>query len=206
MRIAVINEVSASTKNQDIIKALTSVGCADIYNVGMKNPEQLPELTYIHTGLMSALLLNAEAVDVVIGGCGTGQGYLNSVLQYPGVTCGLITNPLDAWLFSQINAGNCLSLALNKGYGWAGDINLEYIFREYFKDVPGAGFPAHRQQSQKESRELLGQISVNSHKSIEEILSVMNKSVLTAIAGSKDFMYLLETTDKGKKIAMQFFK
>ncbi len=42
-------------------------------------------------------------------------------MQYPGVSCGLIADPLDAWLFSMINAGNCISLALNKGYGWAGE-------------------------------------------------------------------------------------
>lgn len=42
--------------------------------------------------------------------------------------CGLIQSPLDAWLFGQINGGNCISLALNFGYGWATDINLWFVF------------------------------------------------------------------------------
>ena len=125
MRIAIINEVSASMKNADIIRALSPLD-AQIYNVGMASPEEKPELTYIHTGLMAAILLNAKACDIVVGGCGTGQGFLNSAMQYPNVFCGLITNPLDAWLFSQINGGNCVSLALNKGY-----LPLPYPFNRW---------------------------------------------------------------------------
>ena len=57
------------------------------------------ELTYIHTGLIAAAMLNIGAADMVVGGCGTGQGFMNSVMQYPNVVCGLILNPLDAFLF-----------------------------------------------------------------------------------------------------------
>ncbi|MGN0203525.1 MAG: RpiB/LacA/LacB family sugar-phosphate isomerase, partial [Coprococcus sp.] len=148
MRIAVINEVSASLKNADIIHALESTTDAEILNVGMKNPEQQPQLTYIHTSYMAAILLNTGACDFVVGGCGTGQGFLNAVLQFPNVFCGLITEPLDAWLFSQINGGNCISLPLNKGYGWAGDINLKYVFEKLFADPSGQGYPLERAESQ----------------------------------------------------------
>jgi ribose 5-phosphate isomerase RpiB len=44
---------------------------------------------------MTAILLNLKRVDFVVGGCGTGQGYLNSAMQYPGVFCGHILNDLD---------------------------------------------------------------------------------------------------------------
>jgi len=126
MKIAVINETSAGDKNKDIIAALDAFD-HEIFNVGMRKTGGDPELAYIDTGLLGALLLNTKRVDFVIGGCGTGQGFLNSVMQYPGVFCGHILNPLDAWLFVQINGGNCISLALNQGYGWAGDVNLKFI-------------------------------------------------------------------------------
>ena len=64
MRIAVINEVSAKQKNQDILLALDGHG-HEILNLGMRNDPSLPELTYIHTGLMSAILLNAAALEVL---------------------------------------------------------------------------------------------------------------------------------------------
>ena len=73
MRIAIINEVSAQQKNGDILKALESRG-HEVLNLGMTGNPNLPELTYIHTGLMTGILLNANAADFVVGGCGTGQG------------------------------------------------------------------------------------------------------------------------------------
>ena len=87
-----------------------------------------PELTYIHTGFLAAILLNLKRVDLVVGGCGTGQGFLNSVMQYPNVCCGLIQSPLDAWLFGQINGGDCISLGFHYGFCWAAEIHLEVIF------------------------------------------------------------------------------
>jgi ribose 5-phosphate isomerase RpiB len=169
MKIAVINEISAAARNADILKALAGRG-HEVLNLGNTGAEALHPLQYIHTGLMSALLLHLGAVDFVVGGCGTGLGFMNSVLQYPGVTCGHILSPLDAWLFARINAGNCISLALNQGYGWAGDINLNMIFDALFTTETGAGFPSHRAEPQKHSRQLLADISHVTHKSFTEIL------------------------------------
>ena len=172
MRIAVINEISAAARNADILKALAGRG-HEILNLGNTAADETPALQYIHTGLMSALLLHLGAVNFVVGGCGTGLGYLNSVLQYPGVVCGHILSPLDAWLFARINAGNCVSLALNQGYGWAGGINLKMIFDALFTPGTGTGYPAHRAEPQKKSREVLSQISITTHRSFAEILRAL---------------------------------
>ena len=110
MRIAVINETSAADRNADILAALDGRGHT-VINAGMVKTGAKPELTYIHTGLLAALLLNTGRADFVVGGCGTGQGFLNAAMQYPGVFCGHILTSLDAWLFAQINGGNCISLA-----------------------------------------------------------------------------------------------
>lgn len=188
MRVAVINEISASEKNPDILAALSEYPGLTVLNVGMTRPDEKPALTYIHTGLMAALLLNSGSCDLVVGGCGTGQGFLNSALQYPGVVCGLIESPLDAWLFSQINAGNCVSLALNKGYGWAGDLNLRLIFRELFRDAPGSGYPPARAASQRESRETLRRVSAATHRPISQILADLDPRILETVGGSKRFL------------------
>jgi ribose 5-phosphate isomerase RpiB len=137
-----------------------------------------PEITYIHTGLISAILLNLKRVDFVVRGCGTGQGYLNSVMQYPGVVCGHILNSLDAWLFTQINGGNCISLALNQGYGWAADVNLRFIFDRIFSVESGSGYPRHRQASQRESRETLEEVSRLAHRSFAETIDALPEEVL----------------------------
>ena len=177
MRIAVVNETSAADKNVDIVAALEGRGY-ELINAGMKKTGAKPELTYIHTGLISAILLNLKRVDFVVGGCGTGQGYLNSVMQYPGVFCGHILNSLDAWLFTQINGGNCISLALNQGYGWAADVNLRFIFDRIFSVESGCGYPRHRQASQRESRETLEEVSRLAHRPFAEIIAALPEEVL----------------------------
>ena len=55
---------------------------------------------------------------------------------------------------SQINGGNCVSLPLNKGYGWAGSI-IWSIFLKLFADPAGAGYPKERAKSQAMSRQTL---------------------------------------------------
>ncbi len=205
MKIAVVNEVSASHRNADILAALDGFD-HEIYNLGMTGPEQKPELTYIHTGMMAGILLNMKIVDFVIGGCGTGQGFLNSALQYPGVFCGLISDPLDAWLFSRINGGNCVSLPLNKGYGWAADINLRFVFEKLFEGEMGAGYPEHRKESQKLSRDKLKKISGDTHKSIYEILEISDREILEPLSRMNRFMELVgKQGSEGKDIG-KFFR
>ena len=93
---------------------------------------------------------------------------MNAVLQFPGTACGLLLDPVDAFLFSQVNAGNCISFALNKGYGGVGgDINLKYMLKELFAHPYGQGYPEARRE-----------LSALSHRSMEEILDVMDPIVL----------------------------
>ncbi len=192
MKIAVINETSAADKNADVMAALDGRG-HDIINVGMTKSGDTPELTYIHTGLLSALVLNLGKADLVIGGCGSGQGYLNSALQYPNVACGLIQTPLDAWLFGQINGGNCISLALLVGYGWAGDINLKFIFDRLFS-LPefGKGYPPHREESQQASRRMLEGISTGTHKSMADIVLALEDAVIHPVLNYPGVWELLD--------------
>lgn len=195
MRIAVLNEVSARSKNADILAALAEHAEHELINAGMSAEGDEPELTYIQTGLMAAILLGTKACDLVVGGCGTGQGFLNSAMQYPGVFCGLIVDPLDAWLFSQINAGNCISLPLNKGYGWAGDLNLKLIFREFFRDAAGAGYPAYRSDSQAQSRERLADISNKTHLDLGSIVLSLDDEILRPLKGCDAFLDLLHRAE-----------
>jgi ribose 5-phosphate isomerase RpiB len=186
VRIAVVSEISARDKNTLILEALQGLG-AEVHNIGMNPEGGGPELTYIHTGLMAGLALGTGAADFAVGGCGTGQGFLLSAMQYPGVICGHITEPLDAWLFSQINGGNCVSLALNKGFGWAGELNLRYIFEKLFCDPAGRGYPAHRSVSQRESRQTLLKINSLTHRSFAEILPSLDQDIRAAAFSHEPF-------------------
>jgi ribose 5-phosphate isomerase RpiB len=72
MIVAVINETSAADKNADILAALRDRNFT-VVNAGMQKSGVKPELTYIHTGLMAALLLNLKRVDFVVGGVVPGR-------------------------------------------------------------------------------------------------------------------------------------
>jgi ribose 5-phosphate isomerase RpiB len=191
MKIAVINEISAADKNADILKALAGRGY-EILNLGNTTGSDTPGLLYIHTGLMSAMLLNFNLVDFVVGGCGTGLGYLNSVMQYPGVFCGHLLTPLDAFLFARINAGNCVSLALNQGYGWAGDVNLRLIFDNLFTEEAGMGYPPQRAEPQRQARALLKQVSGATHRPMQELLAALPEDVLRPALTFPAFRPVLE--------------
>ena len=202
MKIAVINEISAMARNPDILAALKPAG-HEVYNLGMDPSKEQPELTYIHTGLMAAIVLNSGACEMVVGGCGTGQGFLLSSMQYPGVFTGLIETPLDSWLFSQINGGNCISLALNKGYGWAADINVKYIVERLFQDPHGQGYPPQRQESQRQSRKILTEISAAVHKPFVEAALSVSKPYLKDVLEFPGFSEFMSKTPSSKEMFEQ---
>jgi ribose 5-phosphate isomerase RpiB len=196
MNIAVVTEVSTVEKNKFIMDAVSGLGHS-VSNLGMIGSEGETELTYIHTGFISALLINSGVVDFVIAGCGTGQGFMNSVLQYPRIFCGLIESPLDAWLFQKINGGNCISLALNKGFGWAGNVNLQFIFQHLFAAKPGEGYPESRRVSQGQSRDLLKSVSTATHCSMLDIIDKLPVDLVsTAIQFPGIMGVLRKTSDK----------
>jgi ribose 5-phosphate isomerase RpiB len=205
MRIAIINETSAGNKNADVMAALEGRGHT-LINAGMKRNGEKPELQYYHTGLIAGILLNLHRVDFVVGGCGTGQGFFTASVQYPGVFCGHILTPLDAWLFAQINGGNCISLTLNQDYGWAGDVNLKLIFDALFSVEFGAGYPEHRKVPQKESRETLVEISRATHKPFAQILTSLPEKVIRPVMeypGMKELIDIESVSDPELKAAFQ---
>lgn len=187
MKIAVINEVSTRAKNKDVLAGLNKLDL-EVINVGMSDEPAANDLSYIHTGFMAGVVLNFGLADMVIGGCGTGQGFLISAMQYPNVYCGLIIDPVDAFLFSQINAGNCISLPMNKGYGWAGELNLAYIFEKLFIKEPGSGYPPERAEFQNISRNLLKSVNQATHKTFEQTLFAMDQSIIKTALAHKPFL------------------
>ena len=159
MKIALMMENSQAAKNPIILNELTSVADAlghDVFNVGM-NSEADHHLTYVHLGIMGAILLNAKAVDFVISGCGTGQGAMMSLNAHPGVFCGYCIDPSDAFLFNQVNNGNALALPFAKGFGWGAELNARYIFEKALTGERGAGYPVERKEPQVRNAGILAE-------------------------------------------------
>ena len=144
MKIAVINENSQAAKNELIVSTLKKVVEPmghEVFNYGMYAADDKAQLTYVQNGILAAILLNSGAADFVITGCGTGEGAMLACNSFPKVLCGHIESPLDAYLFSQVNDGNCVALPFAENFGWGGELNLQYIFEKLFCAPGGGGDP-----------------------------------------------------------------
>ena len=129
MKIALINENSQAAKNAAIEAALKKVVEPmghTVFNYGMYSASDDVSLTYVQCGILAAILLNSGAADYVITGCGTGEGAMLACNSFPGVICGHVEDPVDAYTFAQVNDGNCVAMPFAKGCGWGMELNWEY--------------------------------------------------------------------------------
>ena len=169
MRIALINENSQGAKNAMIEHALKKVvepmGFV-VDNYGMYTAEDEAQLTYVQVGILAAVLLNSGAADYVITGCGTGEGAMLACNSFPGVICGHVEDPLDAYTFAQINDGNAIAIPFAKGFGWGGDLNLEYIFEKLFCEESGQGYPRERAVPEQRNKRILDEVKKVTYQDI----------------------------------------
>ena len=194
MRIALINENSQAAKNSIIEKALRKVVEPmgfEVKNYGMYAADDEAQLTYVQNGILAATLLNAGACDYVITGCGTGEGAMLALNSFPGVICGHVATPLDAYTFAQINDGNAISLPFALGFGWGGDLNLEYIFEKLFCEPSGGGYPKERAVPEQRNKKILDQVKLVTYKTMEEILPALDQELVKGAFAGKNFKPVL---------------
>ena len=189
MKVALIIENSQAAKSSIVHDALTSVASEhghEVHHYGMYAPEDGAQLTYVMNGLLAGILLNSKAADFVVTGCGTGMGSMLACNAMPGVFCGLVIDPTDAFLFSQINDGNCMSMPYAKGFGWAAELNLQDCYRKIFENEGGAGYPKERAEIMAKNRGILKDLKAASCNDMLTVLKNVDQDLLrSAIAGEK---------------------
>ena len=200
MRIALINENSQAAKNSLIeatLKKVVEPMGHTVDNYGMYTAEDDVQLTYVQTGILAAILLNSGAADYVVTGCGTGEGAMIACNSFPGVLCGHVEDPVDAYTFAHVNDGNCVALPFAKGCGWGMELNWQYVFEKLFGFGSGKGYPPERvvpEQNNKKILDLVRECSMaNLIESLDKIenmapvegITNMNNLVSRAVAGEK---------------------
>ncbi len=208
MRIALINENSQAAKNSIIEKALRKVVEPmgfEVRNYGMYAADDEAQLTYVQNGILAATLLNAGACDYVITGCGTGEGAMLALNSFPGVICGHVATPLDAYTFAQINDGNAISLPFALGFGWGGDLNLEYIFEKLFCEPSGGGYPKERAVPEQRNKKILDQVKLVTYKTMEEILPALDQELVKGAFAGKNFKeyFFADATNESLKAVVK---
>lgn len=196
MKIALINENSQASKNEIIFETLKKVvepKGHEVFNYGMYSAEDNEQLTYVQNGILAAILLNSGAADYVITGCGTGEGAMLACNSFPGVLCGHVVDPSDAYMFAQINDGNAIALPFAKGFGWGAELNLQYIFEKLFEGESGQGYPKDRVIPEQRNKKILDEVKKVTHVDLVTILKNLNKDLVKgAIAGQKFKEYFFE--------------
>lgn len=189
MKIALITENSQAAKNEIIHTALKTVAEPlghTVFNYGMYSADDTASLTYVMNGLLAGILLNSKAADFVVTGCGTGMGSMLACNAMPGVFCGLVIDPTDAFLFGQINDGNAISMPYAKGFGWAAELNLQDCYRKLFDGERGLGYPKERAAIMAKNRGILAQVKAASCKDMLSVLKDIDQDLLkSAIAGER---------------------
>jgi ribose 5-phosphate isomerase RpiB len=187
MKIALIIENSQAAKSSIVHDALKSVAEPlghQVHHYGMYSAEDKTSLTYVMNGLLAGILINSKAADFVVTGCGTGMGSMLACNTMPGVFCGLIADPTDAFLFGQINDGNAIAMPYAKGFGWAAELNLQDCYRKLFDGERGLGYPKERAAIMAKNRGILKELKAASCKDMLTVLKSSDQDLLkAAIAG-----------------------
>ena len=204
MKIALINENSQASKNALIESTLRSVVEPlghEVYNYGMYSAEDEHQLTYVQIGILSAVLLNSGACDLVITGCGTGEGAMLACNAFPGVLCGHVVDPTDAYQFTQVNNGNAISMPFAKGWGWGCELNLQYVFEKLFVSEWGLGYPRERAVPEQRNKRILDEVKKVTHTDMIYILENLDRDLTVgALSGTKFKEYFFENC-KDERIA-----
>ena len=203
MKIALINENSQAAKNGIIYNALKKVADEkgyDVDNYGMYSADDKAQLTYVQNGILAAILLNSGAADFVVTGCGTGEGAMLALNSFPGVICGHVANPLDAYTFAQINDGNAIAIPFALGFGWGGDLNLEYIFEKLFSEPFGGGYPKERVVPEQRNKKILDGVREQAFKPLDEILKSLDRELVKGVIAGEKFDELFSASAKDEKL------
>lgn len=202
MKIALINENSQAAKNQMIeasLKQVVEPMGHTVFNYGMYSPDDAAQLTYVQNGILASLLLESKAADYVVTGCGTGEGATLACNSFPGVLCGHLVDPSDAYMFAHINDGNCVALPFAKGFGWGAELNLQYIFEKLFGFGAGQGYPKDRVIPEQRNKKILDQVKKVTHRPLIDILEELDQDLVNGVMKGERFgAYFLENCQDPK--------
>lgn len=205
VKIALINENSQNGKNPVIETALKKVVEPmghTVVNYGMYADEGSAPLTYVQNGILAAVLLNAGAADYVVTGCGTGEGAMLALNSFPGVLCGHVADPLDAYTFAQINDGNAVSMPFALKNGWGQELMLEYTFEKLFGFGSGNGYPADRVVPEQRNKKILDGVRATAFKPFTQILDELDRDLVRgALAGEHFAEYFFADATNEEVIA-----
>ncbi len=198
MKIGVIQASSQKEKNSIIFESVTKTAKTlghEVVNFGVFD-DSLQQFSYIEIAICVSLLLSSRAVDFIVTGCSSGQGMMLACNSLPGVLCGYVPTPQDAFLFGRINNGNAVSLPLGLNWGWLGEINLQCTLNKLFDGPFGEGYPVDDAERKRYDTKLLKQMNQTVKKTWADIIDGVDKELLKkALSNRIVYDYIMFNSD-----------
>lgn len=194
MKIGIIQASSQKDKNSTLeacVRESVPKGF-EIINFGVYQNSCRP-LSYVQAAVCISLLLESKSVDFIITGCSSGQGMMLACNSLPGVLCGYVENPADAFLFGRINNGNAVSYPLGLNWGWAGEISFKSTISALFNGPLGSGYPPGDAQRKRRDAGQLKAMNALCKKSLIDVLPLLDRENLrAALSYDTVFWYVME--------------
>ena len=193
MKIGIIQASSQNDKNALLFETVRKyAGDAEVINFGCNGSEN-ESYSYIEISVMIGLLLASGSVDFIVTGCSSGQGMMLACNSMPGVLCGYIPSPEDAYLFAQINNGNAVSLPLGEEYSWRGYDNFDLTLKKLFSEPFGQGYPKSEAERKLKDTQLLKDIRKKSQIGFNELFESLDDDMIRKVLTKKDVIrFVLE--------------
>ena len=201
MKIGVIQASSQSEKNRLIFNTVSKYAeGSEVINFGCLDNEE-GKYSYIEISLLAGLLLASDSVDLIVTGCSSGQGMMLALNNIPGVLCGYIPSPEDAYLFAQINNGNAVSLPLGEDYSWRGLDNFDKTLAKLFSEPFGQGYPRSEAERKLKDTALLKDIRNKSQVSVSDFYKSLDSGLIQKIFTKKDVIEFAITNGKESSLS-----
>jgi ribose 5-phosphate isomerase RpiB len=190
MKIAIIQASSQKDKNEllfeSVKKSVKSKGY-EVVNFGIFQNEVI-EYSYVEIAMLISILLESQALDFVVTGCSSGQGMMLACNSLPGILCGYVENPSDAYLFGRINNGNAISFPLGLNFGWAGELNLQSTLDSLFSEDFGTGYPMQDAVRKQKDTKLLKSINAITKRELVDVITRIDLDFMRKVV-SRDNVY-----------------
>ncbi len=171
----------------------------EVINFGVY-PEEINSYSYTKIAVSIALLINSKAADFVITECSSGQGMNLACNTLPGLLSAFLQNPQDAYLFGRINNGNVASLPLGLGFGWLGNLNLEYTLEKLFDGEFGSSFPPDVAERKIKETNRVKYFNKISKISLIEFLEQLEQEFIAKVLSKKDVIDHILKYSKDKEL------
>ena len=202
MKIAVIQASSQDEKNELIYSTVKKYASdSDVINFGCTKDETI-KYSYIEISVLVGLLLASGAVDFVVTGCSSGQGMMLACNNMPGVLCGYIPTPQDAYLFAQINDGNAVSLPLGEEYTWTGQDNMDKTLGKLFSEPFGQGYPKSEAARKLQDTKILKNIRKASQVTMADLIKSLEKPLLDKVLSKKDVIEFILKNGNDEELSL----